>query len=278
MAFTDSVVRTAAPGTDRTAGEATGGTNQGDHLQQYRLGQSDTSLKGSNRTDTNPKYIDLAESPPLSSKPSTTRDGSGNAGGLNTEELKKKIESLLQHKTDGSAPPAETSAKPDIHFGNDTYFSQPVYGTDSKAVAQTVEKYGSKLDYHQKQNLDDMISATSLGQTDRLKEALQNSTPEARNAYAEVMRKEMGRDVDLTNKDNGGYDLSIYGDSGLTKIDIAQDKKSTPANVSSGFLNGKAIMNTDPWKMTTDPKYVNQAIDKLSDSAGKYRKEVGETR
>jgi hypothetical protein len=114
------------------------------------------------------------------------------------------------------------------------------------------------LDYHQKQNLDDMLSSTSLGETDKLQEAFKNSTPETRNAYGYVLSRELGLEVSLLNKENGGYDLSVFLDS--SKIDISQDKPWSPVIIS------------------TDRQPVNQAVDELSDSAARYRKEIGQTR
>ena len=270
MAIIDGV-KQAATATDKAVTKPEAPSVQSDHLQPYRLSGMENSHTVQ-KPDARVTQIDFTA--PVA-KP-LAGDGHQEHA-LSIDEIKQKISQMLDHGTDGKAPPAESPAKLDKPL-NAEYFSQPVYGSDEKAISQSVEKYGSKLDYKQKQNLDDMISATALGQTDKLKEALGKSTPEARKALAEVMQKEMGLDVDLNEKANGGYDMHMYRQSGLFQMSFSQDKQWAPTTASSGFLNGKAPMNSDPWEMTKDPKSVNQAFDKFSDGASKYRKEIGETR
>jgi hypothetical protein len=281
MTFTDAIGGTTALGTDKVAAKG-GAVNHNDQLQQYRLPESLTKTPNTaQHSGENQRYLDLSESPTRSAKPLSASNDSSHSVALSMEEIKKKINTMMQHASDSSAPlkPAESSSTADRPLqGHFVYDSQPVYGADSKAIGQSVEKYGSKLDYHQKQNLDDMISSTALGQTDKLKDALQKSTPEARNAYAEVMRKEMGLNVTLDNKANGGYDLNVYDKSGTSKIEMSQDEQFATAKISSGWENGKAPMFANPWIMSEDRQTVNHAMDNLSDNAAKYRVQVGETR
>ena len=370
MAF-DSPGKTAT--IDKTGAEATKGSHQGDHLQQYRVTQADVISKPSGTKEAGAKFIDFSESPTTSTRPALdfsgapgtpnstkpaldfsgasgtpnstkpaldfsaapgtpnstkpaldfsaapgtpnstkpaldfssapdaatstkpalnftgdsgtpaahgkkSADGSNHGSEPNMDEIRKKVRAMFNGDS-GTTPKAEAPAKGDSAAESFAGFnSQPVYGADKSAIKQTVDKYGSKLDDHSKQNLSDMISATALGQTDNLNAALAKSTPESRSAYADTLRHEAGRNVDLNNKPNGGFDLSVYDKTGASKVEMSRGNQFAPTSISSGWENGKALPDANPWNMSTDRKAVNQAMNKLSDSAGKYRTEVGQTR
>jgi hypothetical protein len=334
MAF-DTVSRTAT--IDKTGTEAAKGNHQGDHLQQYRVGQSESVGKPAKSTAAGTKFLDFSESPPTrpapkdsgsatnltkpaldfsgapgaadSTKPAldftgapdaatSTKpaldftggsgtanakkptDGSSHGSEPNMDEIRQKVRAMFKGDP-GATPKAEAPAKGDSAAADSSFAgfnSQPVYAADESAVKQSVDKYGSKLDDQSKQNLSDMISATALGQTDNLNAALAKSTPETRSAYADTLRNEAGRNVDLNNKPNGGFDLSVYDKTGASKVEMSRGNQFAPTSISSGWENGKALPDANPWNMTMDRKAVNQAMGKLSDSAGKYRTEVGQTR
>jgi hypothetical protein len=248
----------------------------GDHLQQYRMAPP-AKIDRTNRGTDKDHSLDFSAVHEQHSKPLAGENGISPA---TMAEIKRRVDQVLHgHQTSAPGdqkPLVERPEKLDKPLENFGYLAQPVYGANEKALSASVEKYGATLDYKQKNQLDEMISTTALGQTDKLKDALKNSTPETRNAFAEVMRKEMGLDVSLSNKENGGFDLTASPHSGLTRVSISQDKQWAQPMISSDWPNGKAPMNVDPWQSTIDSP-AHPALAQLSDQTAKYRIEIGQT-
>jgi hypothetical protein len=156
----------------------------------------------------------------------------------------------------------------------DYVFSQQARSPDEDKITQVVEKYGSGLKYSEQRALNDMVDGAASGDLPHLQHALENGSPASRAAFAEIMRKEMGLDVQVlegSEKSPKDFTFLIHSaNDGVETLRLNYDSQANGGwgswDVSKGYPNGKGPVNfyhprpDDNWIGRNDP---NSAADFL---------------